>query len=70
MPKNPTPLESPTPDDGEPIKQFARIDIDPPYSPTPPHAIQNFQKLLAELIARRFLADRDGPLGTPDNIND
>jgi hypothetical protein len=70
MPKNPTPFESPTPDDGEPIKQFARIDIDPPYSPTPPHAIQNFQKLLAELIARRFLADRDGPPGTPDNIND
>jgi hypothetical protein len=70
MPKNPTPFESPTPDDSEPTKQFARIDIDPPYSATPPRAIQNFQKLLAELIALRFLADRDGPSGTPDNIND
>jgi hypothetical protein len=70
MPKKPTPSDSPAPDDGEPAKQHARIDIDPPYSATPPRAIQNFQKLLAELIARRFLADCDGPSGAPDNIND
>jgi hypothetical protein len=70
MPKKPTPFESPSPDDGEPAKQHARIDINPPYPANPPRSIHNFQKLLAELIARRFLADRDGPSDTPDNIND
>ena len=70
MPKKPTPSDCATPGDGEPAKQHARIDIDPPYPATPPRAIQNLQKLLAELIARRFLADRDGPSDTPDNIND
>jgi hypothetical protein len=70
MPKKPRTSDSQTPDDSEPIKQHARIDADPPYAATPPRAIHNFQKLLAELIARRFLADRDGPPGTPDNIND
>jgi len=70
MPKKPHTSDSQTPDDSEPTKQHARIDIDPPYPAMPPRAIQNFQKLLAELIARRFLADRDGPSDTPDNIND
>jgi len=70
MPKKPHTSDSKTPDDSEPTKQRARIDIDPPYPATPPRAIHNFQKLLAELIARRFLADCDGPSGAPDNIND
>jgi hypothetical protein len=70
MPKKPRTSDSQTPDDSEPIKQHARIDADPPYAATPPRAIHNFQKLLAELIARRFLADCDGPSGAPDNIND
>jgi len=70
MPKKPRTSDSQTPDDSEPIKQHARIDADPPYAATPPRAIHNFQKLLAELIARRFLADCDGPSGAPENIND
>jgi hypothetical protein len=70
MPTTPTPSDFPAPDDSDPTKPRARIDIDPPYPANPPRAIHNFQKLLAELIARRFLADCDGPSGAPDNMND
>jgi hypothetical protein len=70
MPTKPTPSESPTPDDNDPTKQHARIDIDPPYPANPPRAIRNFQKLLAELIARRLLANRDGSADTPGINND
>jgi hypothetical protein len=70
MPTTPTPSDFPAPDDSDPTKPRARIDIDPPYPANPPRAIHNFQKLLAELIARRILADRDGSSDTPGSKND
>lgn len=70
MPKKPRTSDSPTPDDSDPIKQHARIDADPPYAATPPRAIHNFQKLLAELIARRLLTDSDGSSDTPTRNNE
>jgi hypothetical protein len=70
MPKKPRTSDSPTPDDSDPIKQHARIDADPPYAATPPCAIHNFQKLLAELIARRLLTDSDGSSDTPTRNNE
>jgi hypothetical protein len=70
MPKKPRTSDSQTPDNSEPIKQHARIDADPPYAATPPRAIHNFQKLLAELIARRLIADNDGSSGTQTRNNE
>ena len=57
MPTKPTPSEFPTPDDNDPTKQHARIDIDPPYRAD---SVLQFRKLLAELIARRITAIRHG----------
>ena len=36
-----------------------RIDVNPPYDPAPADAVEQFRKLLADLIARRIFNDRD-----------
>ncbi|MFM7184131.1 MAG: hypothetical protein ACKO4Z_05085 [Planctomycetota bacterium] len=38
-----------------------RIDADPPYGATFSEKVARFRDLLAELIARRILAERQGP---------
>ncbi|MFM7035442.1 MAG: hypothetical protein ACKOYJ_09745 [Planctomycetia bacterium] len=38
-----------------------RIDADPPYGPASADDVERFRKLLAELIARRILAERRRP---------
>ena len=41
--------------------QENRIDANPPYGPTSADAVERFRKLLAELIARRIVAERRNP---------
>lgn len=41
--------------------QAKRIDANPPYGPASGDAVARFRKLLAELIARRILAERRNP---------
>jgi hypothetical protein len=43
-----------------------RIDVTPPGPPTQSDAVALFRKLLAELIARRIIANRQPP-PPPDN---
>jgi hypothetical protein len=38
-----------------------RIDVNPPYNSPPTHAVEQFRRLLAELIARKMIAERRGP---------
>ena len=38
-----------------------RIDANPPYNPASADDVERFRKLLAELIARRILAERRRP---------
>jgi hypothetical protein len=46
-----------------------RIDVNPPYDPAPADAVEQFRKLLAELIARRLFNGPDStrPSGDHDN---
>jgi hypothetical protein len=57
MPKTPPRSDSPQPANNQPGKQHARIDADPHYAASTAGPIEQFQKLLAELIARQFLPD-------------
>ena len=38
-----------------------RIDANPPYGPESTHAVEQFRRLLTELIARKLIAERKGP---------
>ncbi len=38
-----------------------RVDADPPYGSTFPEKVARFRDLLAELIARQILAERQAP---------
>ena len=46
-----------------------RIDANPPYGSTFPEKVAHFRELLAELIARQILAERQGPKDS-DNKTD
>jgi len=69
MTKEPTSHGGPSPGDAR--KQPAdRIDADPPYRPDFSDRIVQFRKLLAELIARRLLSERQGPDNNCDQCPD
>ena len=38
-----------------------RIDVNPPYGSESAHAVEQFRRLLAELIARKIIAARREP---------
>jgi hypothetical protein len=38
-----------------------RIDMNPPYGSESAHAVEQFRRLLAELMARKIIAERRGP---------
>ncbi|MFM8634046.1 MAG: hypothetical protein ACKOEX_04420 [Planctomycetia bacterium] len=38
-----------------------RIDVNPPYGPASVDPIERFRRLLAELIAKKIIAERSGP---------
>ncbi len=38
-----------------------RIDVNPPYGSTFPERVAHFRELLADLIARQILAERQAP---------
>ncbi len=38
-----------------------RIDVNPPYGPASVDPIERFRRLLAEVIARKIIAERSGP---------
>ena len=42
-------------DDAEVVR---RVDANPPYEPRPADAVERFRRLLADLIAKRILAER------------
>ncbi len=46
---------------GETSKPKKRIDGNPPYGFASAHAVEQFRRLLAELIARKIIAERRGP---------
>jgi hypothetical protein len=51
-----------TPDPGDDDAEgVRRIDANPPYLPQPADAAKRFRKLLADLIAKRILAERRKP---------
>lgn len=45
-------------DDAEGVR---RIDANPRYEPRPADAVERFRRLLADLIAKRILAERRKP---------
>jgi hypothetical protein len=45
-------------DDAEGVR---RIDANPPYGPRIPDAVERFRRLLADLVAKRILAERRKP---------
>jgi hypothetical protein len=49
------------PDDHDRDTLRDRIDADPPYGATFSEKVKHFRDLLAELIARRILTERQGP---------
>jgi len=49
------------PHDDDPKDERDRIDANPPYGSPFPAKIKRFRELLAELIARKILAERRGP---------
>ena len=57
------------PGDDDRDTQRDRIDADPPYGPTFPEKVARFRDLLAELIARQILAERQAPKDS-DNKTD
>jgi hypothetical protein len=65
---NPHSHDPERPDDIGPNKQN-RIDADPPYGPAFQAAVRRFRELLAELIARQIVAERQKPpaSGRDDN---
>jgi hypothetical protein len=57
-----SPHESPSvPGDDDQNTPRDRIDADPPYGSTFPEKVARFRDLLAELIARQILAERQAP---------
>jgi hypothetical protein len=46
-----------------------RIDADPPYGATFPEKVARFRDLLAELIARQILAERQAPKDFDDKTD-
>jgi hypothetical protein len=49
------------PDDHDKNAPRDRIDADPPYGSSFPEKVKRFRGLLAELIARQILAERQAP---------
>jgi hypothetical protein len=48
---------SPEPGDDD-AAGLRRVDANPPYEPQPADAAERFRRLLADLIAKRILAER------------
>jgi hypothetical protein len=46
-------------DDGAEVVR--RVDANPPYEPRPADAVERFRRILADLIAKRILAERRKP---------
>jgi hypothetical protein len=57
---------NPNGDSSRRTRKQRRIDVTPPYPPTQNDAVAQFRKLLAELIARWIIANRQPP-PPPDN---
>jgi hypothetical protein len=60
MTQNTSSNGTPEPDDDD-AEGIPRIDANPPYGPRSADAAERFRKLLADLIARRILAERRKP---------
>jgi hypothetical protein len=59
-------IHNPNGDSSRRTRDQRRIDVTPPGSPTQNDTVAQFRKLLAELIARRIIANRQPP-APPDN---
>jgi hypothetical protein len=60
MTQNTSSHGTPEPSDDH-AEGIPRIDANPPYGPRSADAAERFHKLLADLIARRILAERRKP---------
>jgi hypothetical protein len=57
------------PDDDDPNTKRDWIHADPPYGTGFPEQVKRFRDLLAELIARRILTERQGPKDSDSETN-
>ena len=57
---------TPEPEDDD-VEGVRRIDVNPPYEPRAADTVERFRRLLADLIAKRILAERRKPPGEGGN---
>ncbi|MFM8893383.1 MAG: hypothetical protein ACKOTB_17520 [Planctomycetia bacterium] len=69
MTKKPTSNDDPNDEEAQ-NKSMDRVDADPPYPADFSAHVEQFRTLLAELIAKQLLADREHPGDTPGPSGD